>query len=475
MRNVVGMATRPPRNLGNTMSKSYPPPPSLEKASEVTRVLHDGVDAFAQSSHAAYLNPESPTVQVDLFHGDRVADWQNAKASAAMLGTTSAATLDPIYARYATFDTNRLIQSIIEIEKCEAALVTDSGMQACALVMDALIRPGSHVIMSEQVYAKTKSYLEWTAARMDIEFNYVDHITPEVLKRDVRSNTTLVLGETFSNPLMRALDLQELSETIVSLRDSVAPGLRFVIDHTIASPYGAKKALLDHDGIDAVLAAGTKAMAGNDQDIWGYVASNRLGLINILSDLQSMRGGVLSWRSARVLEKHIKQTEKLFEKRCQSAIEVVRYLEGNNLVSEIFHPSTASHPDHKIAMSQYKNLGSLLSFRLADAETEADVGHFCNVLAMTRVFRYALSFDGLVSKVNHHTTVSEFFTPPGKLRSLNIDRLVRLAIGTEDPKDLIRALEWAFENAKAISAEDVEAWAAERAQHIYPEQSASNS
>ena len=80
-----------------------------------------------------------------------------------------------------------------------------------------------------------------------------------------------------------------------------------------------------------------------------------------------------------------------------------------------------------------------------------------------------------VSKVNHHTTVSEFFTPPGKLRSLNIDKLVRLAIGTEDPRDLIRALEWALKHAKDISPADVEAWATERAQHIYPSLSAVNS
>ena len=72
--------------------------------------------------------------------------------------------------------------------------------------------------MSEQVYAKTKSFLEWTAARMDVEFNYVNHLTPDVLKRDVLPNTTLVLGETFSNPLMRALDLEGLSDTVVALQ-----------------------------------------------------------------------------------------------------------------------------------------------------------------------------------------------------------------------------------------------------------------
>lgn len=449
------------------MTTSFPAPPSLEEASDHTRELHRSVDAFAQKAKVPYLNPESPTVQVDLFNGERVADWQNAKASAAMLGTTSSATLDPIYARYATHDSNRLIQSIMEIERCNGAIVTDSGMQACALVMDALIRPGSHVIMSEQVYAKTKSYLEWTAARMNLDFNYVDHITPEVLERDVKANTTLVLAETFSNPLMRALDLEGLSNKIVSLRDSRATGLRFVIDHTIASPYGSKKPFLSYPGIDAVLTAGTKAMAGNDQDIWGYVASNRIGLINILSDIQSMRGGVLSWRSARCIESHIANTKMLFERRCKTALEVAKFLASHPKVGEVFHPSCQDHLDHAIAVAQYENLGSLLSFRLADVESEEPVAHFSNVLAMTTVFRYALSFDGLVSKVNHHTTVSEFFTPPGKLRSLNIDRLVRLAIGTEDAADLIRALEWALENADKISVEQTQSWANERSRQLY--------
>ena len=167
------------------MSFDYPSPLLLMKLRHTPSDFTKASIAYGQQCGYPYLNPESPTVQIDLFHGDRVADWQNAKASAAMLGTTSSSTLDPIYARYATHETNQLIKSICRIENCAAALVTDSGMQACALIMDALIRPGSHIIMSEQVYAKTKSFLEWTAARMDIEFNYVNHLTADVLNRDV--------------------------------------------------------------------------------------------------------------------------------------------------------------------------------------------------------------------------------------------------------------------------------------------------
>ena len=42
-------------------------------------------------------------------------------------------------------------------------LVCDSGMQATALVFDALMTPGGHAVLMRQVYNKTRTYLEWLA------------------------------------------------------------------------------------------------------------------------------------------------------------------------------------------------------------------------------------------------------------------------------------------------------------------------
>ena len=58
------------------------------------------------------------------------------------------------------------------------------------------------------------------------------------------------------------------------------------------------------------------------------------------------------------------------------------------------------------------------------------------------IVRYALSFDGLATKVNHHRTVSEYFTAPDQLKRNGFDRLIRLAVGLEDADDLIAALNW---------------------------------
>ena len=94
--------------------------------------------------------------------------------------------------------------------------------------------------------------------------------------------------------------------------------------------------------------------------------------------------------------------------------------------------------------------GSLLSFRVAGAD-EDRTRHYADVLATCVIVRYALSFDGLATKVNHHKTVSEYFTPPDQLRRNGFDRLIRLAVGLEDADDLIAALNWTLHHGDTVT------------------------
>jgi len=143
----------------------------------------------------------------------------------------------------------------------------------------------------------------------------------------------------------------------------------------------------------------------------------------------------------------------------------------------VFHPSLPNHPDRHAIDTQYSRHGSMLSFRIqgaddpstssgsarAESRAEDRTRHFADVLATTAIVRYALSFDGLATKVNHHRTVSEYFTPLPQLQRNGFDRLIRLAVGLEDADDLIAALNWTLHHGDRISAADIENWQRERA------------
>ena len=211
-----------------------------------------------------------------------------------------------------------------------------------------------------------------------------------------------------------------------------------------------------------MVASGTKALSGTDRDLWGYVATSDTSLANMIMDLVAMRGGILDWRRATAILEGLDHAEARHARRCATAARVAAFLAGHPRVEEVHHPSLPTHPDAEVIRRQYVRHGSMVSFRVRGAD-ETATRHVADVLATTTIVRYALSFDGLATKVNHHQTVSEYFTPPDQLRRNGFDRLIRLGIGLEDADDLIAALNWTLHHAAEVTPAQVLDWQAARA------------
>jgi cystathionine beta-lyase/cystathionine gamma-synthase len=424
-----------------------------------TRRLHEALDAHARRTGIPYLNPEEPTVQLDLHGSARVIAWQEAKAAFLFASEGCWSELPHLYARYGTTATAALIGRLKELEAATCALACDSGMQATALAFDVLMGPGGHAVLMRQIYNKTRSYMEWLASRLGGAVTIVDDGDLRGLASAIRPETRLVFAETYTNPLVRAQDLDALRDALDDGRRR-APALKLMVDSTIATPWAFRRPLLD-SGVDIVVGSGTKSLGGRDTDLWGYIATRDTPFANAVMDLMAMRGGILDWRRATAVLAHVEESCAAHARRSETATRVAAFLAGHPKVSEVFHPSLPTHPDAAAIERHYVRPGSLLSFRVAGAD-EARTRHLADVLATCGIVRYALSFDGLATKVNHHQTVSEYFTPPEQLRRSGFDRLIRLAVGLEAADDLIAALNWTLHHGDGVSAADVESWAAER-------------
>ena len=434
--------------------------PTLESMSKTTRDLHAGIDAHIRATGVPYLHPDEPTVQLDLLGSSRVVEWQESKAAFLFASEGCWSELPHLYARYGTTKTAELIARLKTIEHASSALVCDSGMQATALVFDALLDPGSHAVLMRQVYNKTRSYLEWMAARIGASVTVVDDGDRAALASAIRAETRFVFAETFTNPLVRAQDFDMFHDVLAHGR-TIAPALKFVLDTTIASPWAFKVPPLDN-GVDIVVTSGTKSLGGNDRDLWGYLATNDTQFANSVMDLMAMRGGILDWRRTEAILAALDDAPALHAMRCAGAARVAAFLASHPKVGEVFHPSLPDHPDATAIAKHYNRHGSLVSFRIGGAD-EDRTRHYADVLATTVIIRYALSFDGLATKVNHHRTVSEYFTAPDQLKRNGFDRLIRLAIGLEDADDLIAALNWTLHHGHDLSAQDIDEWQRARA------------
>jgi cystathionine beta-lyase/cystathionine gamma-synthase len=434
--------------------------PAYAAMSTATRRLHDAVDANARAAGVPYLHPSSPTIQLDMLGSPNVVAWQEGKSAFLFLGEGCWSELPHLYGRYGTGAGRALLDAVRELEGAKAAVLADSGMQATALVFDVLVGPGAHAVSMRQVYNKTRTYLEWLCKRVGGSFTIVDDGDLDALATAITPATTLVFAETFTNPLVRAQDPERLGAVVQEARKR-APGVVLCIDDTIATPWAFRRPLLDYPGVSVVVASGTKALGGQDTDLWGYVATRDVDLANQVMDLVAMRGGILDWRRAAAVHAGLPAAAEAHARRCASARRIAAFLASHPRVSDVFHPSLPDHPDAATVAAHYVRHGSMVSFRARGAD-EAATRHLADVLATTTIVRYALSFDGPTTKVNHHKTVSEYFTPDDALARNGFDRLVRLGVGTEDADDLVACLNWALHHAGAVGPDELAAWQAER-------------
>jgi O-succinylhomoserine sulfhydrylase len=405
--------------------------PDRSKMAAATRALHDTVDA-----NAPFLHPELRTIQRDLRDSSNVVAWQEAKAAFIVTGDGAWSELPHLYARYGTPGTSDLIAELRKLEHAKCGFVTDCGMQAVALVADVSVSHGSHAIAMRQVYNKTRAFYDTTAKRVGATLTLVDDGDLGAFEAALKPETRFIFAETYTNPLGRAQDVPAL----VALVRKHAPTARLAIDTTIATPWGIRTPLLDQ-GVDVVVGSMTKALGGQDAALGGYIATNHSDVGNQIMDLIAMRGGILDDDRARRVLAHLPQAERKHARRCETAAKVATFLAAHPRVEGVFHPSRPEHPDAAIIARDYTRTGSLLAFRVRDLDESAH-GRLADVLVSCGILRYALSFDGLVTKVNHHKTVSEYFTPPENVARLGIHRLIRLGIGLEEADDLIACLDW---------------------------------
>ncbi len=426
--------------------------PPIAEMAPATRELHAGLDA-----NRPWLHPTERTIQRDLYGSPEVVAWQEGKANFMITGDGAWSELPHLYARYGTPGTAALIAELRALEGAGAAIVTDAGMQAIALVADVVLAAGAHAVVMRQVYNKTRTFLDWSAKRVGATLTLVDDGDLAAFTAALTPATRLVLAETFTNPLLRAQDIPAL---VAAVR-ARAPAAKLVIDSTIATPWAFPRPLLA-EGVTVVVGSLTKALGGQDTALGGYLATDDADLGNAVMDLVAMRGGILDDARALRIARGLPAASAAHARRSATATRLAAFLAAHPRVEQVNHPSRPDHPDAAAIARGYTRHGSLLSFRVRGADERA-TGHLADVLVSCGVPRYALSFDGLATKINHHKTVSEYFTPPDVVARYGLDRLIRVGVGIEDADDLIACVNWALHHGADVTPAELAAWRASRA------------
>jgi cystathionine beta-lyase/cystathionine gamma-synthase len=322
-----------------------------------------------------------------------------------------------------------LHQVMASLEGGAWALAYASGLAATQNLMFYLLRPGDHILLSDDAYGGTYRLAARVVANYGIGFSLVDLTDLEAVRRAIRPETKLVWVETPTNPYLKIVDIAGVADL---LADHPA---RLVVDNTFASPYLQQPLAL---GADLVLHSTTKYLAGHSDVVGGVVIGDDPEVHQTLKFHQNAAGAVPGPFDCWLTLRGVKTLGVRMDRHSANARAVAEFLREHEAVERVFYPGLPDHPGHEIARRQMRDYSGMVSFT-----TRGGYAAAVEVVARTRVFTLAESLGGVESLIEH----------PGQMTHASVagtgaevaPDLVRLSVGIEHADDLIADLRQALE------------------------------
>ena len=322
-----------------------------------------------------------------------------------------------------------LEECLAGLEDAKYGLAFSSGLGAETTLM-LLLNPGDHVVYMEDVYGGTFRLFDKVLKRYGMTFTAVDAGDMDAVDRSITPATRLVWLESPTNPLMRIVDIDAVSEVAHS------HGAMVCVDNTFATPYLQQPL---HLGADFVVHSSTKYIGGHSDVVGGAIMTNNDELEQKLRFHQNAVGAVPSPFDCWLLLRGIKTLALRVDRQSQNAMEVAQVLEKNKAVKRVYYPGLASHPGHAVASRQMRMFGGMMSIEVADEATAL------RTLERLKLFALAESLGAVESLAEHPALMTHASIPASERKRIGVgDGLIRLSIGVEDVADLIADLESAL-------------------------------
>lgn len=327
-----------------------------------------------------------------------------------------------------------LAKKLAEIEGATHALVCPSGLTGIALVAQACLKTGDHWLIPENVYGPVQALARSLKIDYGIEFSEYDPYDAATVKAALQTNTKLVWTEAPGSLTFEVPDL----EAIVAF--AKAHGARTGIDNTWAAGIAYKP--FEH-GFDYSVQALTKYQCGHADVLMGAVLSDTTNAFADVERKNRVLGLGVSPADCALVLRGLLTLPLRYTQQAENGLLLARALKEHPAVAKVLHPEFPECPGHKFYKRDFKGFASIFSVVLKPEFTDE---HACAVIDKLKLFKIAYSWGGpeslgLVVNVpeSRKRYLADANGPCGPI--------LRLAIGLEDPIDLIADLMQALDSA----------------------------
>ncbi len=325
------------------------------------------------------------------------------------------------YGRQGTGTTFELEKILTNLEESYHTFLTPTGFGSVFLCLFSILRPGDEIIIADPLYSPTRILTEDYLKEFNINAKFYDPNNLDTIKKNFTNKTKLIYVE---NPGSNTFEFQDLGKIISFAKKKK---ILTAIDNTWATPYFLKPIKI---GFDLSIVSATKYYSGHSDVMGGSLAVSKRVFKRVIR-AQSMTGLRLSPDDAYFIMRGIRTLDVRLEKHQDNAIKIAKFLSKKKNI-EVLYPFKKNTKNYKFWKKYYSGSSGLMGLKIK-VKNKKSVDRFVNSL---KLFGHGYSWGGYESLALHQEIKEQ-----GNRKYLNLDKneyIVRLHVGLEDPKDLIK-------------------------------------
>ena len=325
------------------------------------------------------------------------------------------------YGRQGTGTTFELEKILTNLEESYHTFLTPTGFGSVFLCLFSILRPSDEIIIADPLYSPTRILTEDYLKEFNINAKFYDPNNLDTIKKNFTNKTKLIYVE---NPGSNTFEFQDLGKIISFAKKKK---ILTAIDNTWATPYFLKPIKI---GFDLSIVSATKYYSGHSDVMGGSLAVSKRVFKRVIR-AQNMTGLRLSPDDAYFIMRGIRTLDVRLEKHQDNAIKIAKFLSKKKNI-EVLYPFKKNTKNYKFWKKYYSGSSGLMGLKIK-VKNKKSVDRFVNSL---KLFGHGYSWGGYESLALHQEINEQ-----GNRKYLNLDKneyIVRLHVGLEDPKDLIK-------------------------------------
>jgi cystathionine beta-lyase/cystathionine gamma-synthase len=375
--------------------------------------------AVFRSSTYVFSSPEAAERAFDIALGRSTAEHDE--------------NVELIYARLSHPNAEILEDHLVALEPgATSAAVFNSGLAAISTVFLTRCLAGDSIIYVTPLYGGTQHLIRSLLEPLGILGVPAPAGDNEALLSAIANaaRPALIFIESPANPTLRMTDIA--AAVAAAKRHTARPLV--AVDNTMMGPTFQHPLSL---GADLSIYSATKYLAGFSDMLGGVVLSGEPPLIEQLRGTRAILGNILQPDECWLLDGRLPTVSLRMNRQSKNAQRIAEQLASHPRIKRMYYPLFIDEPEQRrIRDAQCSFPGAIISLDLHGGKCAA-----FDFLRRLKIVRNAVSLGGVESLACHPATTTHSEYSAAELHASGIGPgLVRISVGIEDWRDLLRDL-----------------------------------